>query len=412
MDRDEFSPSELIYLYLDGEADAEECRELFAALSCDADLQVEFRDALGIQRALAAEVCAGVPPLAVEQVLFRKAGVSLHTLPVGVAQVVGTASFVARLGAARTVLLSFIAALAGVLIAMPSMFPLWQGSAGNTQVQLPKATQKEELTLRVPRQSTATPLLSTPQRQRKAIGGGGLASGRQYGFAKKGGNLLGGMRNGIESRENSTAREPSVAISTTQQMGVLLPTSVSSSSHSLPAQLPALRSLVGGTLANGEEQPVWKLCARGLVGMRVFPWRSLTSYSSTAIENIAIGGLYQWSEEWAIGAELGQEVLPLYTAASDGSFHLRPTAQWAGVRAHYTPEVMRIGEGVQPFASALVGGTISGPLAKSMIGLQWQPDSRVSLFLAVEGTALWYRYQQQWYGLQKLGMSYGVEVKF
>lgn len=74
--------SELIYLYLDGEATPEEQQELFEALSRDEELQREFRQAIELYRAIDYERAATTVPAEIKDAVYAAIGITPTLSPV------------------------------------------------------------------------------------------------------------------------------------------------------------------------------------------------------------------------------------------------------------------------------------------------------------------------------------------
>ncbi len=71
------SHSDLIYLFVDGEASPAERTKLYEALSNNPALQAEFEDAMRLKAAIEKEVQTAVPPIALTEELFLKAGIAI-----------------------------------------------------------------------------------------------------------------------------------------------------------------------------------------------------------------------------------------------------------------------------------------------------------------------------------------------
>lgn len=71
------SHSDLIYLFVDGEASPAERTKLYEALSNNPALQAEFEDAMRLKAAVEKEVQNAVPPIALTEELFLRAGVAI-----------------------------------------------------------------------------------------------------------------------------------------------------------------------------------------------------------------------------------------------------------------------------------------------------------------------------------------------
>ena len=70
------TPTDLVYLFVDGEASDLEQTLLFQALAADAELQAELADAIRINSAAQQERLETLPPVAVTAALFEKIGSS------------------------------------------------------------------------------------------------------------------------------------------------------------------------------------------------------------------------------------------------------------------------------------------------------------------------------------------------
>ncbi len=71
------SHSNLIYLFVDGEATPAERTKLYEALSNNPELQTEFEDAMRLKAAVEKEVQNAVPPIALTEELFLRAGIAI-----------------------------------------------------------------------------------------------------------------------------------------------------------------------------------------------------------------------------------------------------------------------------------------------------------------------------------------------
>lgn len=401
MNDDTWSPAELIYLYLDGEADAAQHTALFAALAHDAELQTEFRDALQMCMSLAAEVRQTSPSPALKEALLYKAAAT--ALPAEVAAPVsattGTAGSVAA--AVKAVLVPLLSVAAGTLIVAGRLF-------------LPDPSPVEPSAATVVREPAAVwPAVPAPPASAGRVGvetGESLHSLRTVAPAR----MQPASHAEEKSMENATpVRElPPDEIPTPEQATVAIAPSVPMEvgSHMAEKDLDvSSMPLLQAPLIVTDGGYSWTLYGRGIVGVRTFPERRMGS-ADNATGNIAVGMLYSLNTEIAAGVEVGREALPRYLAGTDGSLEKRLMIEWAGVSGRYTPSFAALAGTLRPFVSGLVGATESGPLLKSLLGIHWRPNRNVGLSLGVEGTMLMYRHRQQWYGMQKIGASWGVEL--
>lgn len=116
-----WTPSELIYLFVDGEADDVQKSLLFSALANDAGLQAEFSDALHIGAAIKEAGREARPPQHVTAALFEKAGFGLaaeETSAAAGAAVVLAGESTSLTSGLRGLVLPLLSAFVGGIIAL------------------------------------------------------------------------------------------------------------------------------------------------------------------------------------------------------------------------------------------------------------------------------------------------------
>lgn len=453
----EFSPSELIYLYIDGEADAGQQAALFAALAHDSELQAEFNDAFALRLSVSAEVRNTVPVPALKQALFQKAGFSYAATvapvaPVVVAETMGSAA--GWMAGVKSMMIPLLASLSGVAVIVTSAV-LWLGNSGDkTPVVQPiahsAAHDSSTATHFIPDSPVAPgeqavvpahSALKHPAHAATSASGAGAASARERAsddrFAAPTRERIssgrGNTRNHVpnsfataptrdilgntdrDAQPVSASRTPDHAAQEYEyitQVRVAEPEQqMAVGNGGLPESVDGVGTIRTAFSTDESTSLKWAVGVRGLIGLRLFPWREMGP-ASDLLDNTAVGALWEIDNENAAGVEFGREVLPMYVADSDGELRQEQTLFWSGVIYRYTPETLQLSEGLQPFTSVLAGGSALGPLLKTVAGIAWTPDSRIRFTLGAEGTFLLYRYQQEWYGTQKLGVSYGVSVTF
>lgn len=150
------------------------------------------------------------------------------------------------------------------------------------------------------------------------------------------------------------------------------------------------------------------LSSSGLTAVNVAPQTSFA-------ENVNLALLYQLSPNHQIGVEVGNESFPMsFDGNRNGQlirYEQQPVSTWAGVTYRYA--FAPIGNSAfTPFAQGLVGGTQFGPLGRLAGGLQYSPSGPLTFMLGVEGTTMAYTYQNQWFTSSKLGLTYGMAIRF
>lgn len=416
---DTFSPSELIYLYLDGEADAAQYTVLFAALAHDPELQTEFQDALQMRLSLATEVRQTLPPPSLKEALLQKA----TTISQSAAQAAAGATVApatsatagSMFAAVQSVLIPLLSAVAGTMIVANTVFTPTHSPVEPTGSVVTSVQQEPPVAHSLAPDSSAA--LDQSGVVEHNVSASLLRTSEPVSVQRTMRPESAPSRNGIVQNDTSVEEKlPDAELAMQEEYPpVLLVVPLAArygTTTEADYQMPTI-SLVQEPLlfAQADNTHHWTVYSRGIVGVRLFPWRSPKSTGDFA-SDLAVGVLYSFNEEFAAGIEAGQETLPLYVVANGGILDQRLTIQWAGATGHYAPENFTLPGNIQPFITGIVGATGFGPIAKSILGVRWQPDTHIGLALGIEGTTLFYRYQQQWQSTQKIGVTYGVDVQF
>lgn len=495
-----WNASELIYLFVDGEANDVQKSTLFSALANDTDLQTEFADALQINAAAKSERGAIIPPSHVTTGLFQKAGISAGAIVTsGAARtgaVVGTGSAVGLTSLFRKVATPVFSAFLGAAIALflvPEIAP-WasdSGSSRETIAQSVAPAQPAEKTQAAPNEHSAPTVPNTPAGQKNTTSV--LSSSRAGAKEGRNSSLPHQLNNAqtLTIAEKSTATTTSTAptgniassaaetmqpLSAEEMVNIRLAMAPDGTPHSAGSiddlkrqESPSQRSKTGtdvppaptGIVAS-QTFPRLSVQLRGMADVQMFPHRSLqSSVAAPAFDNIAVAAFYNVSRNHALGIEVGREYHPLYVATappvleeqpdvsgtqpegSDGpgiiftdannlltpttlagnarytmneediqSYKLESYSKWAGLSYRYRANELSNVLPLRPYIQTVLGASNFGPIGKAMAGLSWQPDSRVTFSLGLEGTSIFYRQDGAWYSTRKLGASYAAQIEF
>ncbi len=157
--------------------------------------------------------------------------------------------------------------------------------------------------------------------------------------------------------------------------------------------------------------PAFSLNVRGLSGQS----GSLAVTPQTGwYDNLSLAMLYRMTPTEAVGVEIGSESFPMVFSGirnqQEVRFEIQPLVTWAGLSyRHVFPEIGT--SGFSPFAQALVGGTQFGPIGRGSVGVMYSPVGPLSFMLGIEGSALGFTHQNQWFTSSKYGFTYGVAVR-
>ncbi len=396
-----FSASELVYLFLDGEADASERTALLAQLANDSALQREFQDALRMRLAVQAVAQRTGPPVVLTEQVFAAAGIV--AAGAAAASVAHAASGAVSGGLLKGIVMIVSSAVVGSLITASVM------RRPDTAPVPPSAKQS------VVAEPSVSPVPASPT---TAVSGGTESALPPAASRVR----LSVMRlpASVEMRTDTSSR-PTVPppddvmnwpTASTPSIGMIpVVYDTRPGSPIVAAPIIELRDAIRVPDTPEDEVGTVSMAVRGIASVRLFPDRPGSTSSLGLLGNAVLGALYRVTQHQSLGVEAGQENFPLYVQAADGTFTKQETLFWAGGVYRLTAEGIAAVRGVRPFAQILLGGTSSGPIGKSILGFEWQFDARTSMTVGAEGTLLIHQYQSVWSGAQKLGLTYGLAVR-
>jgi hypothetical protein len=116
-----------------------------------------------------------------------------------------------------------------------------------------------------------------------------------------------------------------------------------------------------------------------------------------------------------VGVEMGSESFTQSFTGMDGDrpaeWTQTPVLFWIGATYQFTPWDLELLPGLSPFAQATIGGAFSqGPVGRGTVGLAYQPVGPVRMTVGLDGSALFYQFQNSWFTTTKWGLSYGLSV--
>lgn len=172
------------------------------------------------------------------------------------------------------------------------------------------------------------------------------------------------------------------------------------------------------TLSSSKPKSIF-FTVRGILG-KSFPDPEIASKGTDKFFSNLSAGLYftQW-DNIKFGIEFGNEIFGLnYLNVKDGiefTYEQKPNIYWAAVGIDYTvpKEIMEF-PNIYPFVTMLAGGSqIGGPLLKGMLGLRYRLyNSNFEMYVATEGTLLFYQNQKKNFLSRKFGVTYGLSIIF
>jgi len=148
-----------------------------------------------------------------------------------------------------------------------------------------------------------------------------------------------------------------------------------------------------------------------------FPNVQLDGVTNDMFKNFSFGAFVPLSENIHFGIEVGQEPFSqVFHHVENNSLYLveqNPTLWWLGFGFKYNlQEQVEFLANAQPFFNLTLSSTKVGPYGKAVAGLQFVSDNGIGIILGLEGSSLIYQEQKRLYSTEKLGITYGMFMKF
>lgn len=397
---------------LDGELEGSHESALFGELAVNSELRSEFKQQLAIRSAVQNDRVALIPPVALTSSVFSGLGFA------------GPLAGAAAGAVGASLLSTWLPKVGAPLLAAAAATAITWGVMNNTT----NASDQS-----VPQASVATSALATAQQSPNVaaptttVQTGPTIIQQSCNHAAQ----LSALR-----RDNATLRSELQQARMNADAAAEQPVAEQNIERtSMPAldMQPAQRVMLTNaiTLATTSDQRMIQQTALQpitqrstvypafLVQMRGMSTSSLVDVNapaqSTWYENVGLGLLYQLSDNHAVGVEMGSEVFPMsFQGNINGQtirYQQQPQSMWAGAAYRYTLSPLG-SSGFAPFGQVFLGGTSFGPLGRLTAGLQYSPSGPLSFILGVEGMAMAYEFNSAWFTSSKLGLTYGVAVRF
>jgi hypothetical protein len=432
--------TELLYDFLDGVLAPENETRLFAALTQDADLRAELKEQLHINATIQTDEYAFTPPAASGEAIFARLGFAAEAGDTVAAPILASpastaaltspalagASLAARAGIAfrRGSSLVLVALLSSLLTAWllrssgngyggdinnGDLFSRFGNSGGNGSNGSSGAPPFHGSFAESGAGTSPQPFIIADTvfqtvikrviiRQEQAPSDATLSAAYQA------------LASLPETAQAAPQAERTLSNNPQTSLGSALPkvmVAQDSTQTPAPAQTPAVPPTLPTAPLTGIT-----IGARGMVSRSII-WASVPA-KETFPSNAALYALYSLSAHHSIGVEFGQESFfqrYYFTNPQGVEFRVEqnPTFVWGGLAYRYTmlPEST-----FSPFAHVVAGATQIGGLGRGMVGVSYTPDARTQFHLGAEAASLFYQSDGAWFMSPKLGVSYGVSIKF
>lgn len=381
---------------LDGDLEAMHESSLFGELAVNADLRSEFKQQLAIRSAVQNDRVALVPPIALTSSVFSGLGFAGPLAGAAAGAVGGSllSTWLPKIG------IPLLAAATATAITWGVMHSDAQ-SSGSAQ-------------------PTAAPVAAAPisvETGPTKVIEASCNHVSQLAALRSSNNELRSKLDRLQTQDDAPIVEqntertemPTVAMQPAQRVTLTNAMTLSQASDQRMIQQTALQPIVMRSMIF----PAFIVQMRGMSASTLVDVNAPAQ--STWYENVGLGLLYQLSDNHAVGLEMGSEVFPMsFQGNVNGQviqYQQQPQSMWAGAAYRYT--LSQLGtSGFAPFGQVLLGGTSFGPLGRVTAGFQYSPAGPLSFMLGVEGTAMAYQFNSAWFSSSKLGLTYGVAVRF
>jgi len=434
--------TELLYDFLDGALAPENETRLFAALTQDADLRAEFKEQLHINATIQTDEYAFTPPTASSEAIFARLGFAVEAgdtvaapiliSPTVASPAIATVSLATRAGIAfrRGSSLVLVALLSSLLTAWllrssgngyggdinnGDLFSRFGNNGGNgyggngssgappfhgSFAESGAGTSPQPFV--IADTVFQTVIKRVIIRQEQAPSDATMAAAYP--------TLYPTLSSLPETAQAAAQAERTLSAHPQTSLGAPLP-KVMWAQDSTQKPAPAQTTAVQQTLPPAPLTGI-TIGARGMVSRSII-WASVPA-KETFPSNEALYALYSLSAHHSIGVEFGQESFfqrYYFTNPQGVEFRVEqhPTFVWGGLAYRYTmlPEST-----FSPFAHVVAGATQIGGLGRGMVGVSYSPDTRTQFHLGAEATSLFYQSDGVWFMSPKLGVSYGVSIRF
>jgi hypothetical protein len=387
----QFSPSEMITLYMDGELPDALQPSLFAMLSEQAELRQEMQDHFTVRRHMDTNLIA--PPLELEESIMRR---------------IGAVTVGASLNNPVTTGLATSATAWFGKVVQPLMFVLLGATLSGMYFAF--NTDKSEQIVQMMKQENApiqqimqSPVINaTNNAQILKMPSKRIASLMPV---SKNMNVASMIEDDKQINNSNAEVKPTPEIA--QQTVNTSPADVIVPNNTQQIDIPKkeLQAII-----DSEETSPFSLTLRGFT-THSFVDQKVTPNFNPFINNVSVGFQYDLSKEDALFVEAGQESVVQrftgiennYTIQYDQTYH----APWAMIGWQHRFDG---GNSFKPLIRVGGGAMETGPMARMTIGVEYDLTRNITLIGGIEGMSTFYSYKGQWFSTQKAGITYGTRI--
>lgn len=221
------------------------------------------------------------------------------------------------------------------------------------------------------------------------------------------------------ARSNDTRATASTPANAAPQTTANVPRTAQDSNAAAVGRTPGSTGIIRSAELHGPASDALPKNYAGLIrglALSSSPSPGVAAASSGLPTNVVAGLFRMFDEHNYVGIEIGQEVFgqEFDGRSGDSAVHYQqnPVLMWGAAAYRAVTSPLSFLGGIAPFAQADMGATRVGPLARVLAGLSYSIGDRIDLMLGAEGAFLWYQYQTTWFRTTKVGVTYGVSLRF
>jgi len=387
----QFSPSEMITLYMDGELPDALQPSLFAMLSEQGELRQEMQDHFTVRRHMDTNLIA--PPLELEESIMRRigavtVGASLNN-PVSTGLATSATAWFGK-------------------VVQPLMFVLLGATLSGMYFAF--NSDKSEQIVQVMKQENAPiqQIMQSPGiNTRNDVQLWNMPAKRIASAASVSKNMNATSMIADDHQMNNVNAEVQDTPKIIQQTITPSPAEVIVPPNSQQIDIPKkeLQAII-----DYEETSPFSLTLRGFT-THSFVDQKVAPDFNPFINNVSVGFQYDLSKEDAVFVEAGQESVVQrftgiennYTIQYDQTYH----APWAMIGWQHRFDG---GNSFKPLIRVGGGAMETGPMARMTIGVEYDLTRNITLIGGIEGMSTFYSYKGQWFSTQKAGITYGTRI--
>lgn len=394
----DITPSDLVYLFVDGEATETEKSILFQELSTDIQLQNELLNAISMKNAVFHDVNNTIVPAALSNKVLSAVGIGSGVAAIGasVANVAGKSSFFGT-----GTIYSIISALAGSLITFLLMSNLFTNEVKNDNMSGYKSKKI---------QSSYLSMKNDTIIMRDTIFKDRIVVKNIEKFIEKDINKESNTKDLAKSNENIEValkhqdKNESVKINNDSIYKI---DSVDSIENVVEDKLESFKENDNSSFWNN-----FSFNLNSINALAYMPGRGGIIAEQPLINNFSIGLKYQISDNFRTGITIGKESYPIFIKESDENIYPISSLTYYGLNFDFDLFTLSEKYNLKSDLRLLAGGTKIGFYGKSGLGIIWSPYNNIELNFGLESTISVSSFNKKEDLTGKIGFYYGISYRF